>query len=126
TGRRAGFLDAPGDPPAPAEFHGARVDEVGARMGLVAVAVERLDEQACRAAPAELEGKREAHRAAADDEDGSFDIHDRPFKIRRWGFRALRHWSSACFSPPRRTPSRFSRRARSPWCSPPHPEIRPT
>ncbi len=52
--------------PAPAEFHGADADEVHAR--LIDRAVGLLDQGARNAAPAEIAGKREPDRAAADDQ----------------------------------------------------------
>jgi len=51
-------------------------------MGAVAVALELVDQQALDAAPSEIEGEREAHRAAADDENGSFDVHERRLRYR--------------------------------------------
>ena len=59
-------LDRRHQAPAPAKFHGADADEVHAR--LVDRAVGLLDQGATDAAPAEIAGKREPDRAAADDQ----------------------------------------------------------
>ncbi len=62
-------FDIADDPPAAAELHGARADQILPR--LVDGAVGLLDQQAGPAAPAEIAGEREADRAAADDQNGA-------------------------------------------------------
>ena len=57
--------------PAPAEFHGADADQIHAR--LIDRAVALLDERAGNAAPAEIAGKREPDRPAADHQN-RYDI----------------------------------------------------
>ena len=67
VGRRAGLLDALGDPPAAEQLHGARVLRGGAGMRDRAVAL--LHHRAFDAAPAEIGGEPEPDRPAADDQD---------------------------------------------------------
>ena len=58
-------------PPAPAEFHGADADQIHAR--LIDRAVALLGQRAGNAAPAEIAGKRQPHRPAADHQNG-YDV----------------------------------------------------
>src|SRR5438105_290040 len=60
----AGFLHGTHDAPAPAELHGADMDDVHLRLGDTAVGL--LDQRAGHAAPAEVAREREPDRAGAD------------------------------------------------------------
>ena len=67
---RARLADFFGNAPAPAEFHGAGIYGVGARM--IDRTVGLLDERTCDPAPPEIGGERKSHRTATDDEDWRF------------------------------------------------------
>ena len=68
--RRAGRVHGVGNAPAPHEFHRARIERGGARMVRWTFAL--LDEETGRAAHAEIRRERKPDRAAADDQDRSF------------------------------------------------------
>jgi hypothetical protein len=70
VGWRARLAHLLRDAPTTAEFHGAGIHRVGARM--IDRAVTLLDEYAFYPAPPKVGGQRKSDRPAADDEDRYF------------------------------------------------------